>query len=124
MVDKVLSGCRILIVEDNYYQAQECRFILENAGAVVVALSATVPDLETIQCNGQIDAALVDINLGHSVSFDFARELAQHGTPFAFLTGYDQTILPDDLAKCPHISKPADSEGIVAVLKNLMRSKV
>lgn len=48
MTDRVLSGCRIVILEDDYYQAQDCKLILEEAGAGVIGISGTFPDLETL----------------------------------------------------------------------------
>lgn len=119
MTDSALSGCRIVIVEDDYYQAQDSREILERAGAKVIAVSARVPNLAGLLEEGRIDAALIDINLGGDVSFDFARELARGGIPFAFLTGYDPGVLPEDLAGRPCLSKPAEAGRVVSVLANL-----
>lgn len=119
MTDRALSGCRIVIVEDDYYQAQDSREILERAGAKVIAVSARVPSLAGLLDEGRVDAALIDINLGGALSFDFARELGRHGIPFAFLTGYDAGILPEDLADRPCLSKPAEAGRVVSVLATL-----
>ena len=61
MTDRVLSGCRIIIVEDDYYQAHDCKQMLQQAGAKVVAVTAIVPDLASLLAEGPIDAALIDI---------------------------------------------------------------
>lgn len=119
MTDRKLSGFRIVILEDDYYQAQDCKLILEQAGAVVIGISGTFPDLDKMLEDGRIDAALVDINLGHGMSYDFARELKIRRIPFVFLTGYDAAVLPEDLAESPYISKPADQVRIVTVLAGL-----
>lgn len=116
MFDQPLSGCRIVILEDDYYQAHDCQEMLETAGAKVVAISATIPDLHALLSKGPVHAALIDINLGHGLSFDFARELKARAIPFVFLTGYDAAMLPDDLAGSAYISKPADSVRIVSAL--------
>jgi DNA-binding response OmpR family regulator len=117
---RVLSGCRIVILEDDYYQAQDCKLILEEAGAGVIGISGTLPDLETLLAQGAIDAVLVDINLGHGMSFKFVRELQDRQIPFVLLTGYDAAILPEDLAGSPYISKPAAAGRIVSALATLM----
>jgi len=117
MNDKPLSGHRIIIVEDDYYQAFESKQMLEEAGAEIVKTTATVPDLDALLAQGRIDAGLLDINLGHSLSLDFARALRDRAIPFAFLTGYDAAIVPDDLARVPVLSKPADHAKIVATLQ-------
>lgn len=119
MTDRALSGCRVIIIEDDYYQAQDCRQILEQVGAKVIAISAVLPDLTELLAEGRIDAALLDINLGHGLSLDFARMLRAQGVPFAFLTGYDAQVLPDDLAESPCLSKPADEARLIAVLTSL-----
>jgi DNA-binding response OmpR family regulator len=116
ITDRTLSGHRIVIVEDDYYQAQDCRQLLEAAGAKVIAISATVPDLPALLAEGRIDAVLLDINLGHGLSFDFARALKAGGIPFVFLTGYDAVMLPDDLAGSGYLTKPADARRIMAAL--------
>lgn len=119
MTDRPLSGYRIIILEDDYYQAEDMRQTLERAGAKVIAVSASVPDLPALLADGRIDAALIDINLGHTMSLDFARELGAQGIPFAFLTGYDAGMLPDDLAGRPCLSKPADTARVIATLARL-----
>lgn len=120
MTDRPLSGCRIIILEDDYYQAHDSKNTLEDAGAKVISMTATVPDLGALMADERIDAVLIDINLGHSTSFDFARELTRCNIPFLFLTGYDVGMLPKDLAGSPYISKPADRGTIVAGLASLM----
>jgi DNA-binding response OmpR family regulator len=116
MSENLLSGTRVVIIEDDYYQAHDCRQMLESAGAQVIAISATIPDLDALLARGPIDAVLIDINLGHGLSFDFARELRARAIPFVFLTGYDPGMLPDDLAGSPYLSKPADGARIIAAL--------
>lgn len=119
MPHRPLSGRRIIIIEDDYYQAHDSKASLEQAGAKVVSVTATVPDLTALMAEGEIDAALIDINLGRGTSFDFARELRASGIPFLFLTGYDAAMLPEDLAGSPYISKPADRGRIIAGLASL-----
>jgi len=116
MTDRILSGYRIVILEDDYYQAQDCRELIERAGGKVIAISATFPDLSALLQEGRIDAVLIDINLGHGLSFDFARELKARGIPFVFLTGYDAAMLPEDLAGSGYLTKPADPARIMAAL--------
>jgi ActR/RegA family two-component response regulator len=116
MPDQPLSGRHIVILEDDYYQAHDCQEMLESAGAKVVAISATIPDLDALLEKGPVHVVLIDINLGHGLSLDFARELKARAIPFVFLTGYDAAMLPDDLAGSAYLSKPADSGRIVNAL--------
>lgn len=120
MNQRALFGCRIIIVEDDYFQAEDCRQMLEQAGAIVVAVSSKVPELSELTAQGSIDAALIDINLGPGLSLDFARGLRDQAIPFVFLTGYDAEMLPDDLSASPCISKPADCVRVLGALEKLV----
>lgn len=53
MTDRPLSGCRIVILEDDYYQAHDSKDTLEDAGAKVIAVTATVPDLPALRLRGR-----------------------------------------------------------------------
>lgn len=116
MHDTRLTGRHVLIIEDNFYQAEDSRESLASAGAVVAACRATPPDLDELLSHTPVDIALLDINLGHIRSFDLARALLARDIPFVFLTGYDPGIVPPDLASAPVIAKPADTSGLIDVL--------
>lgn len=116
MQEMRLSGRRVLIIEDNFYQAEDSRDSLVNAGAVIAACRGTPPDLDALLAAGTVDIALLDINLGDRHSFDLARALRTRGIAFVFLTGYDSSIVPQDLADAPVIAKPADTATLVNTL--------
>lgn len=120
MTAAALSGRRIIIVEDDFYQARYSHALLEGAGAIIVAIGSRPPDLAALLAQGPIAAALLDINLGEGTAFDFARTLRASAIPCLFLTGYSANILPTDLAATPCLSKPADGAQIVAALARLM----
>lgn len=113
MHDPRLSGCHVLIIEDNFYQAEDSRESLASAGAVVAACRATPPDLDELLAHTRVDIALLDINLGHIQTFDLARALLARNIPFVFLTGYDPGFVPPDLAAAPIIAKPADTASLI-----------
>ncbi len=113
MHDPRLAGRRVLIIEDNFYQAEDTRESLAGAGAVVAACRATPPDLDDLLAHTPVDIALLDINLGQIRSFDLARALLGRGIPCVFLTGYDPSVVPPDLAAVPVIAKPADTGCLI-----------
>lgn len=119
MTEMPLLGCRILIVEDDFYQARDIQQSLELAGAQIVAAQAEAPDLVGLLAQGRIDGGLIDVNLGHCLSFEFARTLRQHKIPFVFLTGYHASVVPDDLADAPCLRKPVPARRIVEELSNI-----
>ena len=116
MHDTRLNGRHVLIIEDNFYQAEDSRESLAGAGAVVAACRATPPDLDELLSHTPVDIALLDINLGQIRSFDLARALLARNIPFVFLTGYDPGIVPPDLAAAPVIAKPADTSCLIDTL--------
>lgn len=123
MVAKLLEGCQILIIEDDFYQALDMRESLQQAGATIVACRATIPDLDQMIARNTINIALLDINLGDTQSFDFARALNDKGIPSVFLTGYDASIVPADLQYAQFISKPADTTDVIAALHQVHSAK-
>lgn len=114
--DKPLSDRHILIIEDDFYQAQDSRDYLIEAGGVIAGCRATIPDLDQLLASTRVDVALLDINLGNTQSFDLARALRALGIPFVFMTGYDRDVVPPDLEEAPHIAKPVKAAAVIAAL--------
>ena len=91
-----LTGKRVLVVEDEYLIALEVENALLDAGCVVVGPFASVRDaLDALKVE-KVDAALLDVNVGIEMVFPVAHLLEKAGTPFLFVTGYGQAILPRD----------------------------
>ncbi|MEQ8410134.1 MAG: response regulator [Erythrobacter sp.] len=118
-----LEGCRVLIVEDEYFQAREIALALGRAGAEVVGPTARAQEVEQLVRSGGIDAAMLDINLGDGASFEVARSMRELSVPFLFLTGYDVSIFPDDLSDRPRLEKPVDQERLIERLAELVGAK-
>ena len=58
---------------------------------------------------GGIDFALVDINLGRGPSFEIAEILLSDRIPFMFLTGYDESVIPDRFRDVQRLAKPLNA---------------
>lgn len=102
-----LNGRRVLIVEDESLVAMLLETILEDMGCVPVGPAASVEEgLALIECEGNLDGALLDVNVaGHQV-FPIARALKGRGVPFVFSTGYGEGGLPDEWRGQATIQKP------------------
>ena len=84
---------RILLVEDNYLIAMELTDELNGQGAEVIGPAASVNEaLYLIESTGQIDSAVLDINLKGEMIFPVVDALMELDVPFLFLTGYDQVL--------------------------------
>jgi len=116
--DKPLSGCHILIIEDDFYQAEDSRDYLSDAGAIIVECRGTIPDLDDLLADRRVDIALLDINLGHTQTFPLARALREKNIRCAFITGYDPQTLPRDLADVPVVTKPAEASAVIALVRS------
>jgi two-component system, chemotaxis family, sensor kinase Cph1 len=68
-----------------------------------------------------IDAALLDINLDGTMSWDVAVALKERGIPFVFGTGYDvSAVLPETLSGSPVIGKPYQLSELQQVIQRVI----
>ncbi|KAB0682057.1 response regulator [Aureimonas leprariae] len=116
-----LSGSTVLVVEDDYYLADDARQALERAGATVLGPCASADDALAVLQEQTPDCAVVDINLGTSRSFDLARTIKGHGIAMLFVTGYDASAIPPDLADIPCLQKPLEPSKLTAAITELRR---
>lgn len=101
-----LAGKRVLIVEDEYLVALEVENTLHDAGCVVVGPFASVQEaLEALEVE-KVDLALLDVNVAGKLVYPVAYLLEEAGTPFLFVTGYGQAILPKNRPNWEACPKP------------------
>lgn len=119
IADGALSGCRILIVEDDFIMARTVAEIVRRAGASIAGPFRTVVHaLEHLSEMTAIDGAILDIGLGDEQSYPLAEALQTTGIPFIFLTGMQKSELPQGFGRARHILKPfADGEIVDSLLK-------
>ncbi len=102
-----LAGRRILIIEDDYFIADEVARTLRKSGADIIGPAGTVEDaLALISSAQEVDIAVLDINLHGAMAFPIADQLIERGIPLVFATGYDQNVIPDRFAAIARFSKP------------------
>lgn len=117
-----LSGTKVLVVEDEYYQAIEVvEEIVRIGGSVAGPYSTTEEGVASLAA-ALPDCALIDINTGNGLSFTLADALLARGVPFAFLTGYDAGSIPERFGEVRRIEKPADVRTVMKALSDLRSS--
>lgn len=117
MAELSLAGCRILVVEDEYYLAAEFANELSDAGATVLGPVGTIEDaLELIDAEATFDGAVVDINLRGDKVFPVADRLFARDVPFVFVTGYDQSAIPARYQDVPRCEKPIDVKKVAEAI--------
>jgi CheY-like chemotaxis protein len=113
MPSRTLAGCRVLVLENEYYLAADASALLQAEGATVLGpFSDTAKAIEAAE-QSRPSCALLDIKLSGGPDFVLARALASRGIPFIFVTGYEAEILPPDLARVPLLRKPFTEATLV-----------
>ncbi|MBK8210374.1 MAG: response regulator [Rhodospirillales bacterium] len=114
---RVLSGRRVLVVEDEYMVAADIARALEDDGANVAGPAGSIQEaLELIAAESRIDGAVLDINLRGQLAYPIADALRARGVPFIFATGYDARIIPEAYADAPRVEKPVNISVIARLL--------
>jgi len=115
-----LSGCRVLVVEDDFYLATDAARALSVAGAEVLGPCATEADAREELAQARPDAVLLDINLGSGPTFELAEKLKDENIPFVFVTGYDQDVIPSEFAEVQRLEKPVQLRRVVSTLAKVL----
>jgi light-regulated signal transduction histidine kinase (bacteriophytochrome)/CheY-like chemotaxis protein len=116
-----LTGRTVLLVEDSMIIALDGEDALRALGAEQVIITGTVNgSLAAIEQHA-FDFALLDFNLGAETSAAVADALAARGVPFAFATGYGESI--NDLGAhdaAETISKPYGAQQLAAAVSRAL----
>ena len=107
------SGARILVVEDEYYLADDLACALQRCGAEIAGPVATAAAADRLIAAGGIDYAVIDLNLRGDMAFTLADRLREAGIPFLIASGYTRESLPDRFRGVPQIEKPCDATQVL-----------
>jgi two-component sensor histidine kinase/DNA-binding response OmpR family regulator len=118
MQSQVLSGNRILLVEDEALVAMVMRDMLVELGFSVIGPFSRAADAAAAAVSERIDAAVLDINLDGELVYPVADELTRREVPFVFVTGYGAESIERRFAHVPVLQKPIERpmlEGVFLV---------
>jgi hypothetical protein len=117
-----LAGCRVLVIEDEYFIADDLARAIISLGADVIGPLAEVEDATNLLNAGTaIDGALLDINIRNEMVFPLARVLRSRNIPFIFTTGYDRTSLGPEFQDVQLWEKPLDVQAVARSLTRMVR---
>jgi CheY-like chemotaxis protein len=114
-----LSGLRVLVVEDEMMVSMLIEDMLGDLGCTVVGPAARLDEAMELANAGELDCAVLDVNLGGQPIFPLADVLREKGKPFAFATGYGDAGLRDVDRGTPVLQKPFRESDLARVLGEL-----
>ena len=115
-----LSGQRVLIVEDEYFLAQDLAEYLNHLGVEVVGPVGTVTDALELLHYADIQGAVLDITLRGERVYPVADVLEQKQVPFVFASGYGGELEPNAYTDIPRCIKPLDFAELANTLLDHM----
>jgi DNA-binding response OmpR family regulator len=115
-----LAGATILVAEDDFYLADDACAWLEAVGARVAGPFPSVTKAGAVVRDARFDGAVLDVSLSDGPSFDIARTLQSRGIPVVFVTGYDASAIPGDLAGVKTLTKPVARHDLITTIADLV----
>jgi len=108
-----LSGYTILVVEDDYLQASDLADLVRaERGHVIGPVPSLNEGLELVRRAEAIHCAVLDIKLGELLVYPLVERLRQQSTPVIFISGYDQSAIPESFAAIPLCQKPIQAHEL------------
>lgn len=118
-----LSGCRVLVVEDEYFIASDMEQTLRRAGAAVAGPVADAQQALTLIAGTQLDAAILDVNLKGKAAYAVADQLSARGIPYLFATGEVKIADRSDYRSRPKLEKPILADQLLLAVGKLVRPR-
>ncbi|MBV9568367.1 MAG: response regulator, partial [Hyphomicrobiales bacterium] len=102
----VPKGNRLLLVEDEVLVATMMTEALGEIGFEILGPFGKMDYRLGAAIAGDIDAAILDVNIGGELVYPIAEILAARAIPFAFVTGYSEENIDRRFAHVPVMQKP------------------
>jgi CheY-like chemotaxis protein len=123
-MNDLLSGRRVLVVEDEVMVSWMLEDMLTDFGCTVVGPAARLSQALAMVEAEALDLAVLDVNLNGEKSYPVADALSARGVPFVFSSGYNKDSLPNGYENCPMLQKPYSESDLGAMLAGLLTPRV
>jgi DNA-binding response OmpR family regulator len=124
MADKPdLTGCRVLLVEDEYYIADDLCQALVGCGASIVGPVPSLDKALPLADNESLTCAVLDIDLRGESGLEVAAVLRRRNVPFVYSTGYNGAMVPEVLKGAAHLEKPFRVEELLHAVDKAFRQR-
>jgi CheY-like chemotaxis protein len=123
LMTKLLSGRRVLVVEDEMLVLMDAEDMLTDLGCEQIVTAATVDQALALIDTQTFDVAMVDMNLNGVQTDAVADALVARGVPFVFATGYvsyDEGAEGGDYKDRPLLKKPFHLQEMSKILTCLL----
>lgn len=120
MDDKLLSGKRVLIVEDEMLVLMAIEDMLADLGCTAISVAGNVEKALALIATERFDLATLDVNLNGERSYPAAKALTAAGVPFAFATGYGEHGVDEGYGGQLVLKKPYSSRDLTDVFIALL----
>lgn len=118
----VLSGMRILVVEDEFVVGLMLEEMLSDLGATVIGPVPSLAKGLSLAETEAVDAAVLDVNLNGERVEPLAKILSERGTPLVFATGYGEGSICNNLHGTV-LEKPCTQERLAAAVGGALASR-
>ena len=121
-----LNGLSVMLLEDEYLIALDAEQNLEALGVKRVRVVNTLDGAADIAEVGDVDVAILDLNINGEMSFKVAEMFRKKGIPIVFASGYEirDRIDADLEGAAIHLRKPYTAEGLKEALEAALSKPV
>ena len=104
------GGNRVLLVEDEILVAMMMKDILTELGFSVIGPFSRLSEAMVAAVHEDINAGIIDVNLGGEFVYPVADVLAARKIPFVFITGYGVESIDSRFEYVPIVKKPVQRQ--------------
>jgi CheY-like chemotaxis protein len=112
---KLDTGNSVLLVEDEILVAMMMRDTLTELGFSVIGPFSRLSEAMVAAVHAEIDAGIIDINLGGEFVYPVADVLVARNVPFVFVTGYGVESIEPRFGAVPVIKKPVQRQALETI---------
>ena len=110
----------ILIIEDSPVIALATEDMIRAFGHIPAGPAGNMASALEYAESGEIDAAIVDLNIRGTKTFALFSILKRRTIPFLIISGYADWKMPDEWADRPRLQKPFSEEQLRAKLDEIL----
>ena len=115
-MDKLLTGRRVLVIEDEMLILMMIEDMLADLGCESVAVASKVGPAISLIEGQEFDTAMLDMNLNGIESYPVADALSARDVPYFFSTGNSLTDMKDGYRDQDVLKKPFTFEQLSSML--------